>query len=82
MSADTITLSPDTIDAIARRVVEMQAESSIPSHPELTTLEAIRLTGRRSDSAFYRWAKARRVKPISPGYWRRAAILRALGASS
>jgi len=79
--SEPVTLSAESIDAIARRVVEIQAESHIPSRPELTTLEAIRLTGRRSRSAFYRWAQARRVKPISPGYYRRAALLRALGAT-
>ena len=77
--SEAITLSPESVDAIARRIVELQAPVT---RPELTRAEVMQLTGHRSDSALDRWLSARRVKPISRGRYRRAAILRALGGAA
>lgn len=77
--SEPITLSAESVDAIARRVVELQAPVT---RPELSRAEVMQLTGHRSDSALDRWLNARRVKPISRGRYRRSAILRALGGAA
>lgn len=64
-------LTPEDIDAIARRVVELQAEASRPTRDVLTLDEAIAFVGKdhlkASRKAFLRWRKALGVRPCSPG---------------
>lgn len=83
--SEPVTLSPESVDAvvtrvldaIASRLIELQAQSD---RPELNVAEAMQLTGHKSESAFYRWTARVRVKPIAHGRYRRTALLRALGA--
>lgn len=65
-------LTPEDIDAIARRVVELQAERApAPPRDVLTLDEAIAFVGKdhlkASRKAFLRWRKALGVRPCSPG---------------
>ena len=66
-------LTPEDIDAIAKRVVELQAEASrpTPTRDVLTLDEAIAFVGKdhlkASRKAFVRWRKALGVRPCSPG---------------
>jgi hypothetical protein len=83
--SDLVTLAPESVDAVANRVLDAIAERLAAiqlknTRPELSTAEAMQLTGHRSQSAFYRWTSLRRVKPVAPGRYRRTALLRALGA--
>lgn len=79
MSDVAIILAPESVDAIARRVVELQGQAA---RPELSVAEAMQLTGHASESAFYRWTASRRVKSISQGRYRRTALMRALGGDT
>jgi hypothetical protein len=74
-----ISLAPESIEAIARRVVQLQGQAA---RPELSVAEAMDLTGHHSESAFYRWTASRRVRSVSLGRYRRSAILRALGGAA
>lgn len=78
MSDVQIILAPESVDAIARRVLELQGK--IVHRPELSRAEVMQLTGHRSQAALTAWLTARKVRPISRGRYRRTAILRALGA--
>lgn len=75
-------MSPHTlafIDAIARRVVEMQGATQ---RPELSRAEAMAITGHRSPATFSAWCRSRRVKAITRGRYRRAALVRAMGGNA
>ena len=74
--SELVTLSPESVEAVAEALAAKLAPNT---RPELSTAEAMQLTGHRSESAFYRWAASRRVKHIAQGRYRRTALLRALG---
>ena len=74
-----ITLSPESITALAREIVAVQ---STAARPELTRSEAMSLTGHRSTAAFSSWCRARRVKSIARGRYRRSALVRAMGGAA
>lgn len=77
--SDTVTLSPESIAALAREIVAVQ---SAATRPELSRSEAMGLTGHRHPATFSAWCRSHRVRSISRGRYRRSAIMRALGASS
>lgn len=83
--SEPVVLAPESVDAVANLVLDAIAERLAAiqlrnTRPELSTAEAMQLTGHKSESSFYRWAKLRRVKSVAPGRYRRTALLRALGA--
>lgn len=83
--SEPIVLSPESVNAVAARVLDAIADRLLAiqakhERPELSTAEAMQLTGHKSQSAFYRWTSLRRVKSVAPGRYRRTALLRALGA--
>lgn len=74
-------LHPADIERIVAETVA-RLRGSVPLEPtsaEITTAQAIAYTNHASRSSFYDWARARRIRPISRGRWRRAALDRALG---
>lgn len=71
---ELVTLSPESIEAIARRVVELQSVAQARSEHTLTRAEAVVFSGRRSVSAFDRWAAKWGVKSCSPGHYSRHAL--------
>lgn len=75
MPAEPVRLHPESIaelaDAIATRM-------GAPARAVITVPEAMKLVGKNSVPAFYRWLRAQGVKPVSQGRYNRAAIERAL----
>lgn len=85
-AAMPVELHPATIDAIARRVVEMQRESAsasavptLGSGEMLTAAEARAYVKRRSTSAFGRWCHEWGVRPYRRGRYSRSQLDLALG---
>lgn len=79
MTATAVDLTPEAVRAIAAEVAKLIAPK--PQRPEVTLAEAMTMTGHRSDSAFYRWASARRVRPIARGRYRTSRIIAAMGGA-
>lgn len=76
-------LTPEDIEAVARRVVELQAASQapvvqFPTRDVLTVKEAIAFVGKAGlkapDKAFKRWRKALGVKPCAKGRYSLRAL--------
>lgn len=83
MSSSTppLLLDAATIDAIARRVVELQREAAkivTPTADVLTLSEAMLYVKRGSKRAFYRWCQRWGVEPRVHGRYSRAVLDRAL----
>jgi hypothetical protein len=78
-----MSLSPEDIDAIARRVVELQAERQpAPPRDVLTLDEAIAFVGKAHlkapRKAFLRWRKALQVRPCTRGRYSLRSLKAAL----
>jgi len=77
----TVDLADDAIEAIARRVVELQRSvlpAVAPTKDVLTLGEARVYVKRASKRAFYLWCKRWGVEPKSHGRYGRATLDRAL----
>jgi hypothetical protein len=76
----TLILDDATIDAIADSVIDrMRATDPDKLGPVLTVAEAMRLTKCKSLSAFYRWTKRKKVRPLEQGRYSTRRVLSALG---
>lgn len=78
-NSNLLTLSPESVEAIAEAVVRKLNAEKIPERGELTIEEAVRFTGHKSRNAFTRWCKLRHVSPISAGRYRRSRLIAAMG---
>lgn len=70
-----MTLSTEDIDALSSAIAEKQQAYE---RPVLPLSVAMAYVGKRSESAFYRWADKWGVKPCDTGRFSRTAIDRAL----
>lgn len=82
MSEPVYHLTRAEIQAIADEAARKALAVRLAEKPEISTAEAMQLVGCESDSAFYRWCRRAHVRRIHNGRWRRAAILRGLGAAA
>ena len=76
-------LSPQSLEAInaIAEIVAAKVLENLQAPPKsiVPVPEAMALTGHKSPSAFYRWTKARRVKPIQRGRYSVRRLQVALG---
>lgn len=76
-------ISEQDIEAIARRVVELQRQTTLPqSERILTRSEARAYVKRHSEAAFCDWCKKWRIKPFSRGRYSRDQLDLALERES
>jgi hypothetical protein len=75
-------LSPEDIEAIARRVLELQREQQPPQRDVLNVSEAIAFVGKANlkapEKAFLRWRKANGLRPCAKGRYSLRALKTAL----
>ncbi len=73
-------MSPEAETQLLARLAELErlVREGLAPHPVLTTAQAQELANCGSDSAFYRWCEAWRVKASGQGRWARRAILAGL----
>jgi hypothetical protein len=75
----------EDIEAIAQRVVELQAirlGGAMPLDPVYTLKTAMEYVGTKSESGFYRWKLLRGLQACGPGRYRKSALDRALDVSA
>jgi len=75
-------ISTEDIEAIARRVVELQAEQSMRNERVLTRAEARAYVKRESEAAFHDWCKRWRIKAAVHGRYSRDQLDLALERES
>ena len=75
-------LSPEDIEAIARRVVELQSQQTAPTRDVLNLTEAIAFVGKSHlaapEKAFLRWRKQHQVRPCAKGRYSLRSLKAAL----
>ena len=75
-------LSPEDIEAIARRVVELQREQQPVQRDVMNLKEAIAFVGKAHladpEQAFLRWRKRHRVRPCAKGRYSLRSLKAAL----
>lgn len=75
-------LSPEDIEAIARRVIALQQEQQPVHRDVLNVKEAIAFVGKshltHPDRAFLRWRKAHQVRPCGKGRYSLRSLKAAL----
>lgn len=76
-----VVLAPESVDALARRIVELQQAANEAAQPELVTTgeiltrtEAMAYVKRTSEGAFSAWCKTWRVKPWRRGRYSRTQL--------
>ena len=82
---DAMTLDREDIEAIAQRVVELQAIRlgyAMPLDPAYTVEQAMEYVASKSRAAFYRWKQLRGVPCCGPGKYRKSALDRAMDVSA
>lgn len=80
-----VVLAPESVDALARRIVELQQAAKEAAQPELVTTgeiltrtEAMAYVKRTSEGAFSAWCKTWRVRPHRRGRYSRTQLNAAL----
>jgi hypothetical protein len=75
-------LTPEDIDAVARRVIELQREQQPATRDVLNVTEAIAFVGKshlaHPEKAFLRWRKAHGLRPCGKGRYSLRALKTAL----
>jgi len=61
-----------------RILISLQSGQHRATAPVLTVAEALKLVGKNSSSALYRWLSDKSIKPVSQGRYSRMQIERAL----